>query len=54
MKKLLQEQRGQVAGAFYRPDLGESGVILIWCGEQTRSVCKSLNGLMASRLNLMD
>ncbi|WP_268877250.1 PBECR2 nuclease fold domain-containing protein, partial [Helicobacter mehlei] len=30
--KLLQEKRGQVAGAFYRPDLGESGgyIDLVW------------------------
>ncbi|WP_267891205.1 PBECR3 domain-containing polyvalent protein, partial [Helicobacter bizzozeronii] len=30
--KLLQEQRGQVAGAFYRKDLGESGgyIDLVW------------------------
>ncbi|WP_281769848.1 putative barnase/colicin E5 family endoribonuclease, partial [Helicobacter ailurogastricus] len=32
VKKLLQEKRGQVSGAFYRPDLGESGgyIDLVW------------------------
>ncbi|BDQ29731.1 hypothetical protein ASB7_15680 [Helicobacter ailurogastricus] len=32
VKKLLEEKRGQVSGAFYRPDLGESGgyIDLVW------------------------
>ncbi|WP_210630274.1 hypothetical protein, partial [Helicobacter bizzozeronii] len=35
--KLLQEQRGQVAGAFYREDLGESGgyIDLVWGASAT-------------------
>ncbi|BCZ17155.1 hypothetical protein NHP190003_04370 [Helicobacter sp. NHP19-003] len=44
MKKLLQEKHGQVAGAFYRPDLGESGgyIDLVW-GANAESL-KGLKG----------
>ncbi|WP_459177921.1 putative barnase/colicin E5 family endoribonuclease, partial [Helicobacter ailurogastricus] len=47
VKKLLQEKRGQVSGAFYRPDLGESGgyIDLVWgANAQRLQGLKGANG----------
>ncbi|WP_281769838.1 putative barnase/colicin E5 family endoribonuclease, partial [Helicobacter ailurogastricus] len=50
VKKLLEEKRGQVSGAFYRPDLGESGgyIDLIWGSVEGKG--KEAKGLGLSKI----